>query len=87
MTFIYLIFTFEIIIPQLFLFNLQVKYLSNYAEHLKKLVPYYVLPPFTILKLLYPTSQLAYLEDDFNSRTKSSHIKTPCLWGPYQPFI
>ena len=36
--------------------------LSNYAKYFKKLVPYYVLSFFTILKSLYPTGQPAYLE-------------------------
>ncbi len=48
-------FTSEIIrIRQLFLHDLQAKYLFNYAKYSKELVPYYVLPPFTILKSLYP---------------------------------
>ncbi len=41
--------------------------LSNHAEHPKVLMQLYILPPFTILKSLYPTGQPAYLEkSDFN---------------------
>ena len=44
-------------ISQFFLCNFQAKYLSNYAEHLKKLAPYYTLPLFTnIFSLLYKIS-------------------------------
>ncbi len=35
-------------IPQLFSYDLQVKYLSNHTKQPKKLVLYYVLPLFTI---------------------------------------
>ncbi len=75
-------FIFEIIqIPQLFLHDLQAKYLSNHAKHPKKLVPYYVPSLFTILKSSYPTNQPARLEDDFSSRKKSS------LQSFYQSFL
>ncbi len=30
--------------------------LSNHTKHSKKLAPYFTLPPFTILKSLYPMS-------------------------------
>ncbi len=36
--------------------------LSNYTKHLKMLVPYYMLPSFTILKSINPIGQPAYLE-------------------------
>ena len=39
MTFIILIFTFKIIIPQLFSRNLKLSILSNHAKYLKGLVP------------------------------------------------
>ncbi len=58
MTFINLIFTPKIIIPQLFLYDLKLSILSDHIEHLKGLVSYYVLPLlFTILKSLHPISQ------------------------------
>ncbi len=60
-TFIKLIFTSEIII-QLFSRDLKLSILSNHAKYSKRLVPWYVLPPFTILKSLYPTGQPAHLE-------------------------
>ena len=51
--------------------------LSNHAEHSKRLIPYYVLPLFIILKSPYPIGQPVYLkEDDFSfARKKSSYIK------------
>ncbi len=49
MTFIYRIFIFEIIIPQLFLRDLQAKYRSNHAKHPKELVLCYILSPFYII--------------------------------------
>ncbi len=39
-------------IPQLFSHDLKLSILSNHAKHLKGLVPYYVLPPFTYSKRL-----------------------------------
>ena len=36
--------------------------LSNYVKYLKGLALYYTLSFFTILKSLYPTNQLVYLE-------------------------
>ncbi len=43
-------------ILKLFSCNFQDKYLSNYAECPKRLVLYYVLSSFTILKSLYLTA-------------------------------
>ncbi len=60
MTSIYLILLSRI--PQLFSYDLKLIILSNHAKHPKKLVPYYVLPLFTILKSPYSISQLARLE-------------------------
>lgn len=42
--------------------TLELNILFNNAEHPKELVPYYMLPLFTILKSPYPISQLDYLE-------------------------
>ena len=50
---------------------------SNYTEYLKKLVPYYILLLFTILKSLYPISQpICLKKDDFSfAKKKLSHTK------------
>ena len=49
---------------QLFLYDIQAKYLSNHAEHYKRLVPYYILPYFTKYHLIFKTA-LADLNDRF----------------------
>ncbi len=62
--------------------------LSNYTKHPKRLVLYYILFLFIILKSLYPTGQLAYLKESNFSfvRKKSSHTKLG-LQSFYQPLF
>ena len=83
-------FTFEIIYLITFLkfFNFvyiifKLNILSNYAKHLKKLAPCYILPLFTILKFLYPIDQLVCLKNDFSLRKKLSYIKKLDFQGFY----
>ncbi len=60
MTFTYQILSLRII--QLFSRDLKLSIFSNYVEHLKRLVLWYILPLFIILKSPYPISQPAHLE-------------------------
>ena len=62
---------------------------SNHTKHPKKLVLYYTLFFFKILKVSYPTGQPAYLEeDDFSfARKILSHTKKSGFQSSHQLFI
>ncbi len=71
MSFIYLIFTSKII-AQLFSHEFQARYLFNHAEHPKRLVPYYVLPFFIVLKAYIKNNLANSFIQPFKSLTKVS---------------